>query len=159
MSSSATTETPAAGNNNQTLFYDSATDKYLHKTATQARSLLGVAVVMTGVGGRGGTLAVETAVTTKTQRWYNRSGSTITFTAFYASVDTAPTGSAITVAVRKNSAGANDSTITISAAANTGSQTGLSLSVADGDYLQIWPTAVGSTVAGTDLVVLGVGTS
>lgn len=109
------------------------------------------------VGVRAGTLTAETALTKKTPRWYNRSGRTITFTEFHAAVDTAPAGSAVTVAVRKNAAGANDATITVSAASNTGSATGLSLAVADGDYLQVWTTAVGSSTAGTDLSVTGKG--
>lgn len=106
------------------------------------------------VAGRPGTLTAETAGTTKTPRLYNRTGKTWTVTAVYISVDTAPTGAGITVVLRKNGSGTGAITTTISAAANTGSTTGQSLSVADGDYLQAWPTAVGSTVAGTDLSVL-----
>lgn len=111
------------------------------------------------VGGRVGTLTAETAGTTKTPRLYNRTGRTWTVTAVYVSVDTAPTGSGITTVTRKNGSATGAITASISAAANTGSTTGQSLSVADGDYLQAWPTAVGSTVAGTDLSVLIVGTT
>jgi hypothetical protein len=111
------------------------------------------------VAGRPGTLVAETAGTTKTPRLYNRTGKTWTITAVYPSVDTAPTGSGITTVVRKNGSATGALTATITAAAFTGSLTGQSLSVADGDYLQGWSTAVGSTVAGTDLSIVVVGTT
>jgi hypothetical protein len=117
-----------------------------------------ISTVSFEVAGRVGTLTAETAGTTKTPRLYNRTGRTWTLTAFYASVDTAPTGSGVTAVIRKNGSATGAITITISAAANTGTTTG-SLSVADGDYLQGWPTAIGSTVAGTDLSILVVGTT
>jgi hypothetical protein len=109
------------------------------------------------VAGRPGTLTAEVAGTTKTPRLYNRTGKTWTITAVYISVDTAPTGTGITVVLRKNGSATGAITTTITAAAFTGSTTGQSLSVADGDYVQAWPTVVGSTIAGTDLSVLAVG--
>lgn len=109
------------------------------------------------ITGRAGVLTAETAGTTNTIRWYNRSASIMTITALYASVDLAPTGSAITVTVWKNGSATGAQTVTISAAANSGSTTGLSISLAPGDYLQAWPTAIGSTVAGSDLAVTAVG--
>jgi hypothetical protein len=111
------------------------------------------------VAGRVGTLAAESVSTTKTPRLYNRTGKTWTVTAVYASVDTAPTGTGITVVLRKNGVATGAITTTIAISAFTGSTTGQSLSVADGDYLQAWPTVVGSTIAGTDLSVLVVGTT
>lgn len=111
------------------------------------------------VSGRVGALTAETAGTTKTPRLYNRTGKTWTITTVYASVDTAPTGAGITVILRKNGSGTGAITTTISATANTGSTTGQSLSIADGDYVQAWPTTVGSTVAGTDLSVMVAGTT
>lgn len=111
------------------------------------------------VAGRPGTLTAETAGTTKTPRLYNRTGKTWTITAVYSSVDTVPTGSAITAVVWKNGSGTGAISTSISASANTGSTTGASLSVADGDYLQGWPTAVGSTTPGTDLSMLVIGTT
>lgn len=118
-----------------------------------------LSVINFEVAGRPGSLSAETAGTTKTPRLYNRTGKTWTITAVYISVDTAPTGAGITVILRKNGSGTGAISTSISAAAITGSTTGQSLSVADGDYLQAWPTAVGSTIAGTDLSVLVVGTT
>lgn len=123
------------------------------------RILLPDAVVNVVVAGRAGTLVAETAGTTKTVKWLNRTGRTITFTAAYALVDTAPTGSAATVTIWKNGSATGAVTVSISAAATSGSTTGLSLSIADGDYVQAWPTGVGSTVPGTDLSVTLVGTA
>ncbi len=121
----------------------------LAKLAAAAKTLIAV------IGGRRGSLAAETAGSS-TLRWHNDTGSTYTVTQIRASVGTAPTGSAITVTVRKNGVAAT--TVTVAAAANSGTATGLSIAVADGEYLEIWPTAVGSTVAGADLVVTAKGT-
>lgn len=74
-----------------------------------------------------------------------------TITRIVARVATAPTGSAITVSIKKN--GTQITTVTIAAGSKTTNSTGLSLSVVDGDYLTMVPTAVGSTVAGAKLSV------
>lgn len=72
-------------------------------------------------------------------------------------VGTAPTGAALTFNVERfNSAGASQGivgTVTIADGATTGSTTGLSVACVAGDSLRVNVTAVGSTVAGSDLSV------
>lgn len=106
------------------------------------------------IGGKKGTLTVETAGAS-TVRWYNDTGSTFTISQIRAAVGTAPTGQAAIVTVRKNGVAAT--TVSITAAANTGTTTGLTITVADGEYLEAWATQIGSTVAGADLVVVAKG--
>lgn len=138
-----------------------ASNAQIAANAVGPTELAATARIWSGViGTRVGTLSAETAGTTATPRIYNITGRTITISDLHASVDTAPTGSAITVVVRSyNSAGVQQTTnsITIAAAANTGSSTGLSVVINDNDYYQIWTTAVGSTIAGTDLTVSALG--
>lgn len=96
------------------------------------------------------------AVATGTARWYNDTGRTLTVSSVRASAGTAPTGSALTVDVRKNGTtmftGGTDRP---SIAAGTNTDTGVPAvtSIAAGDYLTVDIVAVGSTVAGADLTV------
>jgi hypothetical protein len=69
-----------------------------------------------------------------------------------AAVNTAPTGAAINLSVKKN--GTQFTTLSIAASANAGSSTGLSTAVVAGDYLSVDITQVGSTVAGANLTVM-----
>jgi hypothetical protein len=100
-----------------------------------------------------GTLAV---VNPGTARWYNETGRTLTVSKVRASVGTAPTGSSITVDVRKNGTtmftGGTDRPV-ITAGTNTDTGIPAVTSIASGDYLTVDVVAVGSTVAGADLTV------
>jgi hypothetical protein len=95
-------------------------------------------------------------------RFYNDTGGTRSIVGVRASVGTAPTGSAMIIDVRKNGTISANSIFTasgisipisnttsglISSGFNSGS------SVASGDYLTVAVTQVGSTIAGSDLVV------
>lgn len=76
-----------------------------------------------------------------------------TITEVRAHVNTAPTGASVLVAFRKNGAAAF-STVTISASATSGANTGLSTAVALNDYITVDITQIGSTVAGSDLTAV-----
>jgi hypothetical protein len=67
-------------------------------------------------------------------------------------VDTAPTGASLTLSLKKN--GTQFTTITMSAGTNAAVSGTLSTAVADGDYLTVDITQVGSTVAGSNLTVV-----
>lgn len=69
----------------------------------------------------------------------------------YIWVGTAPTGSALTVLVRRS--GSTIATLTVAAAATTGSATGLTVALSKGDLLTFDISAIGSTVAGADIGV------
>lgn len=69
-----------------------------------------------------------------------------------ARVSIAPVGSAITVSVKKN--GSQVHSMSIAAGSKTTNSSGLALAVADGDYLTVVPTTVGSTTPGSKLSVL-----
>lgn len=95
----------------------------------------------------GSTLAVTTGVG-RAPITTNTAG---TITEVRAAVNTAPTGAAINLSVKKN--GSSFATPSIAISANAGSTAGLSTAVAAGDYITVDITQVGSTVAGSDLVV------
>lgn len=69
----------------------------------------------------------------------------------YVNVGTAPTGSAMTVLVKR--AGLTVATVNVAAGATTGSALGLSLPLASGDLLTTDISAVGSAVPGSDVLV------
>ena len=73
-----------------------------------------------------------------------------TLRAFYVNVGTAPTGSGLTVVIKR--AGTTLATVTVAASSTSGSSTGLSVALARGDLLTVDVTAVGSTVAGSDVL-------
>lgn len=68
-----------------------------------------------------------------------------------AIVNTAPTGAAVNIRVNKN--GSSAATLSIAANANTGSNTSPAITLALNDYLTVDLTQVGSTLAGSDLVL------
>lgn len=74
-----------------------------------------------------------------------------TLRAVYVNVGTAPTGSALTVLVKRS--GTTVATVNVAASATSGSSTGLSLALAKGDLLTTDISAVGSTVTGSDVLV------
>lgn len=89
-------------------------------------------------------------VVTGTQRFYNDTGITLTFIKARLTVGTAPTGSDLIGVFKKN--GTTVATVTITAGTNTGTSTTFSpTTIADGEYLTLDLTQVGSTVAGSDL--------
>lgn len=69
----------------------------------------------------------------------------------HLAVGTAPAGSALTVEVRNGATVL--ATVSIAAAATTGSVTGLTAAIAAGTRVTYHVTAVGSTTAGSDLAV------
>lgn len=95
---------------------------------------------------RGGPLAVSTGV----HRVYNRTGQTITLGDVHASLGTAPAGAAASFDLAKN--GTALATVSVAAAANAGATAG-PFSWENGSYLTVNVTAVGSTTAGSDLVL------
>jgi hypothetical protein len=97
-----------------------------------------------------GNVTVQTGVA----RLYNDTGIPLSITKVRASVGTAPTGSSLDVDVRKN--GTSIFGIfkpRILAGANTGVQVPPATTFADGDYLTVDVTAIGSTLPGANLVV------
>lgn len=94
------------------------------------------------------------APTTGVHRWYNNTGRTLNVTAIRASVGTAPTGAALVVAGKKNGvAFSTPLTASIASGTNTAVTAAAGQTVAVGDYLTVDVTAVGTTVAGSDLTV------
>lgn len=85
-------------------------------------------------------------------------GHAMTLTEIHARAGTAPTGSGLTIAVRKNGVALTGGTVTIAAGATSGATTGLSLALAAGDILTYDITAIGSTVAGSDIGCALIGT-
>jgi hypothetical protein len=74
-----------------------------------------------------------------------------TLKALYVNVGTAPTGSGLTVRIKR--AGSSLTTATVAAGATSGSSTGLSTALTAGDILTVDITAIGSAVAGSDVLV------
>jgi hypothetical protein len=74
-----------------------------------------------------------------------------TLRAVYVNVGTAPTGSALTVLVKR--LGVTLSTVTVAAGATAGADTGLSTALAKGDLLTVDISAVGSGTAGSNVLV------
>ena len=68
-----------------------------------------------------------------------------------AIINTPPAGAAINIRVNKN--GTSAATLSIAASANTGSNASPGITLASGDYLTVDLTQVGSTTAGSDLVI------
>lgn len=102
---------------------------------------------------KSGTLATGTG----TFRWYNDSGSTLTIGSVRASVGTAPTGASLIVDVNVNgttiySTQANRPSIAASGNTATGGSKSTT-TIANASYLTVDIDQVGSTVAGSDLVV------
>jgi hypothetical protein len=82
-------------------------------------------------------------------RWYAPTDGTITLV--HVSVGTAPAGSGITVQVNRN--GTSLGTVTIPVGSHTNTFTPASPAYVAGDYFTVDVTAVGTTTAGSDLVV------
>lgn len=100
---------------------------------------------------KAGTLALETG----TMRIYNQTGRTLSISKLHASVGTASGGADITLQVRYDGSGDIGSPVTVASGANTGSQTlGSAFSWTDGHYLTLNITQVGSSTAGSDLVMV-----
>lgn len=102
---------------------------------------------------KGGVLATGTGAL----RWYNRSGSTLTIATVEASAGSAPSGSSIIVDVNVDGTtiwSTQANRVSIAAGANTGIQTTFNTTtIANGSYLTVDIDQVGSTSAGSDLVV------
>ena len=85
-------------------------------------------------------------------RWYNPRATSLTVLTARASVNTAPTGASLIVTLVKNGA-TTIATLTITAGSYTSGLQTVNAALADGDYLTVNITQVGSTVAGSDLTV------
>ena len=102
---------------------------------------------------QGGTLTTGTGAF----RWYNRTGATRTIQTVTASVGTQPTGASILVDVNKNgttifTTQSNRPTIAVSTNEDESGAPDVT-SLAAGDYLTVDIDQIGSTVAGSNLVV------
>ena len=93
-----------------------------------------------------GTLTVNTG----TARWY--SPRAVTITKIRKHVATAPVGAALNMTLKKN--GSSIQTFSIAAGGSTNVTDNLNLSVAEGDYLTVDITQIGSTTAGSDLNIV-----
>ena len=93
-----------------------------------------------------GTLTINTG----TARWY--SPRAVTITKIRKHVATAPVGAALNMTLKKN--GSSIQTFSIAAGGSTNVTSGLNLSVAEGDYLTVDITQIGSTTAGSDLNIV-----
>jgi hypothetical protein len=91
----------------------------------------------------------EVAVLTGTARWYPINS--ITLGKVRATISTPPTGSDIVINVNVN--GASIGTTTIVDGLNVGTETNLNTVVTPNDYVTVDINQVGSTTAGTDLVI------
>ncbi len=127
-----------------------------HNTMRQA--LLDLETAVTAVESSSGSDSLvwsrsgNAAVVGGAVRWYNpRAGATNLFSA-RASVNTAPTGASLVVDLVKNGA-TTIATLTIAAGAYTSGLQTLEAALADGDYLTVNITQVGSTTPGADLTV------
>jgi hypothetical protein len=89
-------------------------------------------------------------VTSGTVRWV--APKDINISEVESRVGTAPTGSSLITTLNKN--GSAIDTQTIAADGTSDTNTGLSLAVAENDYLTVDITQIGSTVAGSDLNVI-----
>ena len=87
---------------------------------------------------------------TGTARWY--SPRAVTITKIRTHVATSSAGAALNMTLKKN--GTSIQTFSIAAGSTTDVTTGLNLSVAEGDYLTIDITQIGSSTAGSDLNVV-----
>lgn len=91
-------------------------------------------------------------------RWYNKTGLTLTLSGIYLYAVTAPTGADLIVDVNKNGTTIFSTTTnrpTIAAGANSGtSGTPDTVSIADGEYLDWDIDQVGSTIPGSDLLIV-----
>lgn len=94
-------------------------------------------------------------VQTGTARLYNDTGSTLTISKVRVSAGTAPTGAALIIDVKKNGTTIFPTTAKpqVAAAANTGTAVPDTTSFANGDYLTVDVTQIGSTVAGSNITV------
>lgn len=101
------------------------------------------------------TLEGALSVASGTLRLYNASGESRTISKVFIAVDTAPTGSGITVDIHKNGTTiftTQSNRPSIAAAANTGQTTTIEVPTwADGEYLTLDIDAVGSTIPGYNL--------
>lgn len=92
-----------------------------------------------------------------THRLYNHSGATRTITKIAASVGTAPTGASILVDVNVGGStiwSTQSNRVTVATSANVGTQTTFNTTtIADGGYFTVDVDQIGSSVAGSDLVV------
>lgn len=98
-------------------------------------------------------------VSTDVYRWYNRTGRTLTIKAVWISVGTAPTGSTILVDVNRNgttifTTPGNRPSIAISGFVSTrNTSADGTVALSDGDYLTFDIDQIGSTIAGSNLIV------
>jgi hypothetical protein len=93
--------------------------------------------------------ALSVGVTGRKQRIYNRTGSPWTIVGVQLWVNTAPVGATATLQVNKN--GASAFTISVATTVQgSSSPSATNIAVADGDYLDVDVTAVGSTTPGSD---------
>jgi len=90
----------------------------------------------------------ELVLTTGTARWY--ASRPITVQKIIARVDTASSGSAVSVSVKKNGSAIRN--ISISSGSNKSVNTN-SFSLSEDDYITVDVTAIGSSTAGSDLSV------
>jgi hypothetical protein len=93
-----------------------------------------------------GTLTINTG----TARWY--SPRAVTITKIRKHVATAPVGAALNMTLKKN--GSSIQTFSIADGGSTNVTNNLNLSVAEGDYLTVDITQIGSTTAGSDLNIV-----
>jgi len=128
----------------------SAGDEYFNSTTGAKKIHNGTAWVWSSVFIQPFTIqgALTVGITGRKQRLYNRSGSPWTIVGADLYIATAPTGSGVTVQVNKN--GASLFTLSVAAAGNAANSAPNAV-VANGDYLDLDVTAIGSTVAGSDL--------
>jgi hypothetical protein len=97
-------------------------------------------------------------ITTGVLRWYNRTGRTLTVIGTWAAANTAPTGADIIADVLKNgttlyTGGTNRPTVPATTNGGVLSAAPAVTNIADGDYLTVNISQIGSTIAGSNVTV------
>lgn len=138
----------------QTPIYNPADMSPPGSPATHNHTHTHPARLVVGVGALGGSLTANPPDRLLVRNYWATS---FTITELHYEVRTAPTGSGITIELRKNGVAVH--TATISSAATRANYTGLSIAWDADDSLEMVPTAVGATVPGSTLTGMAVATA
>lgn len=138
----------------QTPNYDPADLNPAAATASHTHTHTHPSTIVIGIGAIAGALVANPP---DLLRIRNHWGVTFTLTELHYEVRSAPAGSQITIELRRNGAVVHTGSIVVGATRRD--YTGLAIAWADDDSLEMVPTQVGSTTAGSTLIGMAVGTT